>query len=74
MTEMSRFRTDNAVQREKRDLAIYAEYHRLIKEPGASRTKVDDYLCRKYGLHSRSTIWFIRKRVAGRIASGEVSL
>lgn len=74
MTERSRFRTDNAVQKEKRDLAIYEEYHRLIAEPGAAKTKVADYLCDKYGLHSRSTIWFIRKRVEERIASGEVSL
>lgn len=74
MMEKNRFRTDNAVQKEKRDLALCKEYYGLIKEPGVSKTKVMDYLCEKYGLHSRSTIWFILKRVNKRIASGEVSL
>jgi hypothetical protein len=69
--DRNKLRTEYSIKKEKRDLAIYEEYNRLVKDPKVSKTKVEDYLCEKYGLSSRSSIWFIRKRVSERMAAQE---
>ena len=66
-----KFRTDHSLETERRNLSLYEEYNRLISEPGVSKTKVEEYLCKKHGLHSRSTIWAIRKRVAESMTAQE---
>lgn len=69
--EKIELRTDYRLEKERRDLAICEEYERLASVPETSKTKIEEYLMRKYGLHSRTTLWTIRKRVAARRAAGE---
>lgn len=58
-------------EREKRDVAIYTEYEKMAAVPGQSKTEVVSYIANKYGLHTRSAVYVIRKRVAERIQRGE---
>lgn len=60
-------KTDFQLEKETRELAIYNEWNSLIKQPGAMATAVDKHLMSKYGIHSQSTIWVIRKRVEERL-------
>ena len=57
-------KTDYKLKMERRDMAIYTEYERLIKEDGAMPGAVDDYLMKRYDLHTRSSIWNARRRGA----------
>lgn len=57
------FKTDCQMEREKRDRAIYDEYNSLTAIEGQSRTRVNEYLMKKYGIHSVGTIYQIRARV-----------
>lgn len=57
------FKTDCQLEREKRDRAIYDEYNELTSILGQSKTRVNDYLMKKYGIHSVGTIYQIRARV-----------
>lgn len=57
------FKTDCQLEREKRDRAIYDEYNELTSVQGQSRTRVNEYLMKKYGIHSVGTIYQIRARV-----------
>ena len=57
----SKFQTDLAKAREKRNLAIYEEFNKLMKEPNASVGKVTEHLMKRHGIFSESTIWKIRK-------------
>lgn len=50
-------------EKEARELAIYNEYQKLIAEPGAQATAVNDFIMKKYGIHAPSTLYTIRKRV-----------
>lgn len=63
-------RTQYQRDRDSRDRRIYEEYMSLSSEPGAAATEVVKFLMRKYGIHSPSTIWAIRKRVGGSVAKG----
>lgn len=54
------------LERIEREQEISNEYDSLLSEPGAMKTPVEEFLMRKYNIHSRSTIWLIRKRVAKR--------
>lgn len=49
-------------EREARDAAIYDEYSALASVEGQSRTELNKYLMRKYGIHSTGTIYEIIRR------------
>lgn len=57
------FKTDFQLERERRDRAIYDEYNELTSVQGQSKTQVNEYLMKKYGIHSAGTIYTIRARV-----------
>lgn len=57
------FKTECQLEREKRDRAIYDEYNSLICLEGQSKTRVNEYLMKKYGIHSVGTLYQIRARV-----------
>lgn len=63
------FQTEFQQEKEARDRQIYEEYVTLTSEPGAAATKVQEFLMKKYGIHSASTLWVIRKRVEARLAA-----
>jgi len=64
------FQTEFQREKEARDLQIYQEYVELVSEPGAAATKVQEFLMKKYGIHSTSTLWAIRKRVEAKLRKG----
>lgn len=66
-------KTEYQLQKQARELAIYNEWCELIRQPGAMRTAVDEHLMHKYGIHSKSTIWFIRKRVEKRLNENSIN-
>ncbi len=68
------FKTDCQVEREKRDRAIYEEYNTLTAIEGQSRTRVNEYLMKKYGIHSVGTIYTIRARVERLIKQEEAAV
>lgn len=51
-------------------MQIYQEYVTLTSEPGTAATKVQEFLMKKYGIHSTSTLWAIRKRVEAKLRKG----
>lgn len=61
------FKTDFQREKEARDKMIYDEYIALISEPDAAVTKVQEFLMKKYNIHSPSTLWAIRKRVEAKL-------
>ena len=63
------FKTECQAEREKRDLAIYDEWNKLVAVEGQSRTLVTEHLMKKY--HSGGTIYVIRKRVEKRLKAEE---
>lgn len=67
------FKTPCQTEREARDLAIYNEYNSLMTVEGQSKTVVTEHLMKKYGIHSRGTIYLIRRRVEERLKSKEVN-
>lgn len=67
------FKTECQVEREKRDLAIYDEWNKLVAVEGQSRTLVTEHLMKKYGIHSVGTIYIIRKRVESRLKAEEAT-
>ena len=64
------FKTDFQLEREKRDKAIYDEYNQLMAVQGQSRTRVNEHLMKKYGIHSVATIYQIRSRVEKSLSIG----
>lgn len=64
------FQTEFQKEKEARDMQIYQEYITLTAEPGAAATKVQEFLMKKYGIHSSSTLWAIRKRVEAKLQKG----
>ena len=60
---MEPIQTAYQAEKQEKEKAIYQERKELLATPGAMITAVDDVLCAKYGIHSRSTIWSIVKRV-----------
>ena len=65
------FKTPFRVEKEAKELAIYNEYNELMTAAGQSATGVTEHLMQKYGIHSASTIYEIRKRVEARIKQEE---
>ncbi|MDR3272328.1 MAG: hypothetical protein LBT29_02430 [Flavobacteriaceae bacterium] len=63
------FKTDFKLGKEAKELAIFNEWNELVKQPGSMKTAIDEYLMEKYDIFSKSTIWFIRKRVEKRLAA-----
>ena len=61
--ETKPMKTAYQVEKQIKEKAIYNERKELLSTPGTMTTAVDDHLCAKYGIHSRSTIWSIIKRV-----------
>ena len=61
------FKTTFRLEKEAKELKIYNEYNALMAVDGQSKTGVTDFLMRKYGIHSASTIYNIRERVAQRL-------
>lgn len=66
-TTLPIFKTPYRVEKEAKELAIYNDYKELMSLHGQSATAVTDHLMQKYGIHSASTIYEIRKRVAARL-------
>lgn len=62
------FKTEFAEAREARDLAIYNDWCAMTAVEGQSKTRVTEYLMKKYGIHSQGTIYGIRQRVAKRLS------
>lgn len=71
MTMKNRFATEYSKEKWQHDLTIYKEFQELINTPGACVGEVSRYLMKKYNIHSESTIWLIRRRVAERLAMME---
>ena len=67
---MASIKTQFQLEKEAKELAVYTEHKELMSQPGAMATAVDEILMRKYGIYSKSTIWFIRKRVEKRLKEG----
>lgn len=67
MNEVISKMTDCQLARQERDLAIYNEYNELISIEGQSKTRVTEYLMKKYDIHSSGTIYVIRERVEKRL-------
>lgn len=65
------FKTECQAEREKRDLAIYDEWNKLVAVDGQSRTLVTEHLMKKYNIHSGGTIYVIRKRVEAHLKAEE---
>ena len=64
------FQTEFQREKEQRDMQIYQEFVTLTAEPGAAVSKVQEFLMKKYGIHSSSTLWSIRKRVEAKLRKG----
>ena len=64
-------KTPYQIEKEARELAIYNEYIRLMAEPGAQATAVNEFIMNKYGIHAPSTLYTIRKRVEMRLRKEE---
>lgn len=64
-------KSDFAIARERREMAIYNDYQAMMKEPGAMKMTVMKTIAERYGLFSVSAIWKIRKRVEARLANGK---
>ena len=54
-------------EKEAREKTIYEEYNRMMGEPGAQATAVNDFIMKKYGIYSVSTLYNIRKRVESQL-------
>lgn len=65
------FKTAYQEEQEAKDMAIYKEWNELMQLPRQSASAVTQHLMQKYGIHSQSTIWVIRKRVESRIKKEE---
>lgn len=61
--------TDFQIEKEARDNQIYTEYMSLVAD-GTASTVATQHLMKKYGIHSASTLWAIRKRVEDKLAKG----
>lgn len=68
------FKTPYRLEKEAKELEIYNEYNALMSVAGQSKTGVTDFLMRKHGIHSASTIYELRKRVEARIAQEGAAL
>lgn len=67
MSEVKIFKPGGQRWREKRDLAIYKKYTELLSVKGQSKTEVNKYLMKKYGIHSPGTIYVILHRVEAKL-------
>lgn len=74
MGKVKLFKPDGQRWREKRDMAIYREYSELMSVKGQSKTGVNDYLMKKYGVHSQGTIYVIRRRVEEQLKKKEAKV
>lgn len=66
-------KTPFRVEKEAKELAIYNDYKELMSVQGQSATAVTEHLMEKYGIHSASTIYEIRKRAEARIKAEEAA-
>lgn len=60
-------KTDLQREKEGRELAIYEDREKMLAIEGQSRTNVNAYLMRRYGIHSVGTIYSICARVQKRL-------
>lgn len=67
-------RTKAQEQRDKRNLAIYNDWKKLIAVKGQSRTAVASFLMDKYNIGTLSTIYVITRKVAESLAEKEEEL
>lgn len=65
---MEVLKTELQREREKRDFAIFSDYEKMMAAEGQSATEVCKFLMNKYRIHSASTIYTIRNRVANRLS------
>jgi hypothetical protein len=56
-------KTEFKREREKRDLAIYKEYHKMAAVSGQSKMPIIRHLMEKFNIHSPNTIYVILRRV-----------
>lgn len=70
---MEDLRTPFVIEKEARELEIYNEFTRLIQQPGAMKTRVSEIINQKYKLHSRATLFGIRRRVEKRLSQEKIS-
>lgn len=66
--EIKAKKTKYRIEKEARDLKIYQDWRDEMEKPGAMVTAVNQYVMQKYGIHSTSNVWAIRKRVEARLA------
>lgn len=66
MEEVAR-KTKYRIKKEAEDLAIYNDYNEFMSSPDAMATAADAYIMEKYDIASKSTVWFVRKRVEKRL-------
>jgi hypothetical protein len=73
---MEELRTAHAIEKEAKELEIYNEFLRLMRHPGAMKSRVAQLVSQKYNLHSNATLYNIRRRVEKRVngASAPFSL
>lgn len=67
MTSTTTLQTPFRKDKEAREKAIYEEYNKMMEEPGAQATAVNDFIMKKYGIYSVSTLYNIRKRVESQL-------
>lgn len=56
------FKTAFQIEQKARNEAIAREYESLMKQEGSMSTMVEKYIMDKYKIHSRTTLWKIRKK------------
>lgn len=66
MNSLPQIRTNYRLEKETKEAQIYEEYTKLMKEPGAMATAVQQALMTKYRIHAKSTIWNICRRAKER--------
>ena len=62
-------KTSYKLEKETKDLAIVKKFEKLMAQPGAMTTAVNQRIMEEFSIHATSTIWTIRKRVAKREAA-----
>ena len=62
-------RTEFRKQKDAKDQEVYEDYERLMAKPGAMKAEVERVIMKRHNIHSRATVWSIRKRVKNRLAA-----
>ena len=60
------FKTEMQIKKEQNDAQMWAEYQELLKQ-GGSKVKIKEYLAKKYGYYTISTVYTALKRAEKRM-------